>query len=227
MSPTGCQILRVVAVAVSLVQSVAAADPVSEDAAFTVSHDKKDGTVTILVPARNGRVDWKDVVAGLSEAADLNGEAVSGLIPKGSFDLESNKAWFTLFGINAAVRGKASLRITRIEAGPDGGEPQLALKIVVDKAAFRDAKAGLRSGLKSTDSDQWGIKFDSEELRQPHRERIVVLVHGYNSRPEKLAGLKSALQTTEAPRRVVWSFRFASAMSPSSINGLMDLIASG
>lgn len=208
MRPTVRQILRVFAVAVSLARSAAAAEPVSDVAAFTVSHDEKAGTVTILVPARNGRVDWKNVAAGLSEAADLNGEAVSGLIPKGSFDPDSNKAWFTLFGINAAARGKATLRVTRNEAVPDGGESQLALKIVVDKAAFREAKAGLRSGLKSTDSNQWGLKFDGEELKQPHRKRIVVLVHGYNSRPEKLAGLKSALQTTEVHHRVVWSFRY-------------------
>jgi len=208
VSPSGCQVLRVVAVVLCLARSAAAEESPSQGEAFTVSHDENADTVTILVPARNGRVDWKDVAAGLSEAADLNGEAVSGLIPKGSFDLESSKAWFTLFGINAAVRGKATLRITRIEAGPNGEESQLALKIVVEKEAFRDAKAGLRGGLNSTDSDQWGLKFDGEELKQPHRKRIVVLVHGYNSRPEKLAGLKSALQATEDPHRVVWGFRY-------------------
>jgi pimeloyl-ACP methyl ester carboxylesterase len=205
------------------VRSGAAAESPSKGEAFTVSQNEKAGTVTILVPARNGRVYWKQVAAGLSEAADLNGEAVSGLIPKGSFDPNSRRAWFTLFGINAAARGNFTLRMTETEAVGDGGKPGQVLRIVVQKAAFRDAKARLRSRLKSTDSNQWGLKFDGEELSQPHRKRIVVLVHGYNSRPEKLAGLASALQTTEDLHRVVWSFRYP---NDGPVRGSGKLLAS-
>jgi pimeloyl-ACP methyl ester carboxylesterase len=165
--------------------------------AFTVSRDNDAGTVTILVPARNGRIHWRDVAAGLSEAADLNGKAIASLLPRGSFNPASNKAWFTLFGINAAARGKATLRLASLDRG-ENADAKHSLKIIVKQSVFRDAKSKLRNRL-SSDDERWGLEFDSTELRKPHRKPVIVLVHGYNSRPEKLTDLRAKLRDAGLP----------------------------
>lgn len=170
--------------------TVSASNP-AEGEPFAVSRDDRAGTVTIVVPARNGRVHWSDVMAGLIEAADLNGRAIASLLPRGSFSPTSKKAWFTLIGINVAARGKASLRLSRIEAEDDG--PIHSLKIVVKQSVFREAKRKLR-GRSDTEENRWGLEFDSAELSRPHRGPVVVLIHGYNSRPEKLADLAAELR---------------------------------
>ena len=175
--------------------------------AFAVSRDDNAGTVTIIVPARNGRVHWGDVMAGLGEAADLNGEAIASLLPRGSFNPTSKKAWFTLFGINAAAQGKATLRLARLDAEKD---KRHSLKIVVKQSVFRDAKRKLRGRLDSN-QQRWGLKYDSEELAKPHREPIVILIHGYNSRPEKLTDLAAKLRQSNGDfekDRIVLLFRY-------------------
>ena len=185
----------------------ATAKELAKGEAFAVSRDDKAGTVTIVVPARNGRVHWGDVMAGLGEAADLNGEAIASLLPRGSFNPTSNKAWFTLFGINAAARGKATLRLARLNAEKDARH---SLKIVVKQSVFRDAKRKLRGGL-DPNQQLWGLEFDSEKLAKPHREPLVVLVHGYNSRPEKLTDLAEKLRQSKGDfekDRIVLLFRY-------------------
>lgn len=186
----------------------ATAKELAKGEAFAVSRDNEAGTVTIVVPARNGRVHWGDVMAGLGEAADLNGAAIASLLPRGSFNPTSKKAWFTLFGINAAARGKATLRLARLDAEKD---KRHSLKIVVKQAVFRDAKRKLRGGQLDANQQRWGLEFDSEELARPHREPVVVLVHGYNSRPEKLTDLAAKLRQPKGDfekDRIVLLFRY-------------------
>jgi pimeloyl-ACP methyl ester carboxylesterase len=206
VSPLGCQVLRIVTVALCLTSQAASGEVTPDRDAFTVSRDDKAGTVTIAVPSREGRVYWSDVVVALSDVADVNGEVISGLIPKGSFDPDSSKAWWTVFGINAAARGKVKLKVARV--ADDDGTSRPTLEIVAQRSAFRDAKASLRTRKKPTVSIPWGLRIQSKDLRTPHRKPIVILVHGYNSRPEKLAGLQSSLQSGGEPPRVVWTFRY-------------------
>ena len=164
--------------------------------AFAVSRDDEAGTVTIVVPARNGRVHWSDVMAGLGEAADLNGKAIASILPRGSFNPTSNKAWYTLFGINAAARGKATLRLSRLNG--ENSKARHSLKIVVKQSVFRDARRKLRGRLDAGEN-RWGLEFHSAELTKPHREPVIVLVHGYNSRPEKLTDLRTKLSDSHPP----------------------------
>lgn len=206
MSPLGCQVLRIVTVVLGLTSLAVSAEAPADREAFAVSRDDKAGTVTIAVASRGGRVYWSDVVVALSDVADVNGKAISGLIPKGSFDPDSSKAWLAVFGINAAARGKVHLKVAR--ATDDDGTSRRMLEIVAQQSAFRDVKASLRTRQKPTASSPWGLKIQSEDLRTPHRKPIVVLVHGYNSRPEKLAGLQSSLQSGGKQPRVVWTFRY-------------------
>lgn len=189
-------------------RSTVPAKELEQGEVYAVSRDDEAGTVTIVVPARNGRVHWSDVMAGLGEAADLNGKAIASLLPRGSFNPTSNKAWFTLFGINAAGRGKATLRLEQLDS--DSDQARHSLKIVVRQSVFRDAKRTLRGQLDA-DEDRWGLEFDSAELTKPHRKPVVVLVHGYNSRPEKLTDLAAKLRNDpreEVQPRIVLIFRY-------------------
>jgi pimeloyl-ACP methyl ester carboxylesterase len=160
------------------------------EAAFTVDTDDEAGTTTVTLPATGGRIAWSDVIRAAAQLGRLDDSALSEL-PDETLDLNRTDSRLAIAALDLVLPPEITVRVAgRDDAG------QLSLKLTVDRHRLRernrDIKRTLREKLGAADQ-QFGLVLDEDwETRAPG-QRIVVLIHGYNSTSRSLADLHAEL----------------------------------
>jgi pimeloyl-ACP methyl ester carboxylesterase len=173
------------------VTSISRAQPVRDQ------QNPQDSTAGISIAAPEGIVEWRDVARGIAGAANLDEEAVAGLFPRGTLNLNSPAAQFIIAGLNFASGGGVNLAIEREQT------TARALRVTIDRDALR-ATLNMLKGIAKQVAFRWGNEQDSryglfldEDWLQYTTERpLVVIIHGYGSKPEEFDVLRERLRDT-------------------------------
>lgn len=171
--------------------AVAAAQPHVVRRPFTIVHRDQDDTTIIRVRTRDGRVRSDEVVRALMAAEDLDEQAVAGLLPAKDFSLNGLPSVATLAALNLAMRGAVTFSVLREGEAPS---LQIAVRRDVARQKLRQWKADLRRRVLHwhNESEQFSFAFDDDwrETDAP----LVVLLHGYASRPGSLRAMRRRLR---------------------------------
>ncbi|MEX1096509.1 MAG: alpha/beta hydrolase [Planctomycetales bacterium] len=179
-----------------------AVSPAAANDGILVERNEIAGTTTITVAARDGRLDWGDVLRGLARAGGLD----DSMIESGEgepLDLTRTGSRLAVLAAGAAVPD-VSLRIVD---HPGTNEPALRIRIERDDARdkLRSVKSLIRSRF-ANDVETHGLRFDDGWEQRPADRPLVVLIHGYAARPRSLSGLHAELVEREWPCAM---FRYA------------------
>jgi pimeloyl-ACP methyl ester carboxylesterase len=159
---------------------------------FAVEDDEASETTTITVPSAGGRVAMDDVVRALVRAGRLDDRALPGDLPSRPIDLNSPGAVLAIIGLNAVLPPDVRVGVAR---GTDEAPP--GLRITIDRAGLRartrEIKGKLRERLGNADV-QFGLVLDEDWRERDATRPVVVLIHGFESDPESLSGLRSELR---------------------------------
>jgi hypothetical protein len=161
-----------------------------------VEHDAEAFSTTISIRSHDGRVAWSDVLRGLARARGYDDRALQGV--GGDHRLKiTGKRWRVLrVGLNLTLR--PDVRFDVEQARQENAQPWLVIKL--DRAALlaskRRFKARLRSAWlrKRPSTKQYGLVLDEGWNRAPPDQNLVVVVHGLDSGPERLAPLLAAIR---------------------------------
>jgi len=172
--------------------------PAVERSDVQVEHDHEQFLTTIRIRTRNGQAAWSDVIRGLARARGNDDSALEGLLPPGRFPVEGARWELIQTGMNLAFKPHVHFAVEPPKS--PRGDPHLVVTL------DREALLASTRRLKSLFRDSWTRWWPSRERRQfglegpdgwglaaPDRN-LVVLVHGFNSRPEQLAALVDAVR---------------------------------
>jgi len=156
------------------------ADPIG------IVYDRKAGTATVTVRARDGKVRWGDVLRGLSRAKGFDDKALEGVLPDTSFKVDSFTTRLVLIGLSELLRPDIELRVAA--RGGSGGQP--ALKITLDRKALLATERRLKRRLRSAFAGGgrkggFRLVLDAGWQRAPAGRSLVVMVHGLQSSPAR------------------------------------------
>lgn len=155
-----------------------------------VDSDEERGTITIEIPSRDGAITTRDIVRGIAQACKLDADALADDTDSHSWDLRNRSVRMLVSGISAAVPG-LRMRITR---ATDNDAP--VLTILLDRRDVEEKVRQLKRILRERtagDDRKYGLVLDEGWQRLATRRPLVVIVHGYNSRPESFRVLRTEL----------------------------------
>jgi hypothetical protein len=187
----------------------AAVGPVGRDLAgehssgerIRVEHDAEAFVTTISIRAEDGRVAWSDVLRGLARARGNDDEALEGIGPRGRFEITGTRWQVLRVGLDLAFRPNVRFDVLRPE--DQHGEPYLVIKL--DRAALlaskRRFKARLRTALLRIrpSTREYGLILEDNWHQAPAGRNLVVVVHGLDSSPEKVATLLESIRGQGLP----------------------------
>ena len=170
-----------------------------------VRRDPERSITEVSIAAREGRVEWSDVLRGLSRAGGLDDSALAGLLPGRSLDLASWKTRGTLLALNLSLSP-----CVQIEALPG----ERGLRILVDeeevRARDRQVRRLVRGALPRLLRGEAGpalppLALDDGWDDAPAGRDLALFVHGLDSSPERLEGIRDEARTLGLP---TGSFRY-------------------
>lgn len=157
---------------------------------LAAADEPPDGIDRIRVPAAGGRVAYADLAAALARAEGLEFDAALAAIPPEGLRLDSTAATLALTALNVALQPAVRCRVVQAEQG--GRE----LEVAIDRRALRAAQADLRAaaaGLLDRSGRRqkvpYGLSPEPGAADAPLDRPLVVLLHGFNSTPERAARL--------------------------------------
>ncbi len=136
--------------------------------------------IELLIPANDGRIQWKEVAASLAQSLSLDVETVERMFPSGSIDARSHWIGLAVLGINLAGRDKLVVDVVRDD------QNNRALRLRCDRRAF-----GIASPQKSHLAT---IQLDEDWAGRSTQRPVVICIHGLRSRPEVFDGLREFLR---------------------------------
>ncbi len=172
------------------------------DANDAVAHDRvvvqrvaDRGLILIQIAAQDGKVAWEDVLRALLRLGYMEDSVLKDKFPSGSLDLERASSRYTLLAINIALA--PSIRLQRV-AKTEGAPAHLLVTIDEDSIQARKRRLAKRIRDRVTGGalrkDKFGLRFkegwDQSNTRQP----IVIIVHGFNSSPERFEAVAEAFR---------------------------------
>lgn len=175
--------------AISLVAAGGGVESASDDG-IIVNRNQQKGTITVIVPTEQGRLDWDDVSRGLALAGRFNEKALLSEANEHPLDLADPLSRLSLRTLSAAM---PDVKLRVIENPSRGG---LALKIRIERTAarrkVRHVKAMVRRPFAGRD-EGFGLRVDEDWERCAAGRPLVILVHGYAGDHKSLAGLREEL----------------------------------
>lgn len=174
-----------------------AAAPV-EPPRFTIEQDPNTLTTTLTIEAKDGKVSWADLMAGLAKAKGFDENALADVPRRKSFDLNRRHTRLLLALMNA-VSESSGIRFA-IVPGEGAAEPKL--RVTLDRRAMLASKRRFEKMLRLAATDRaadenagptFGLAWPDEEQPAAGQESVVIL-HGLGSAPEKHASLAADLR---------------------------------
>lgn len=165
--------------------------------AIDVQHNQQNFVSTITVEADNGRVQWSDVMRGLSRARGYDDRSLEAALPNVSFDLDGRMASYVIRKANRMLAPNVKLRV-RQPVSPTA-EPQLVIDM--DRQAMLSTQRRLKRRVRDVilpsrhQSRAYGLQLDDTWQKAPVNDRIVVFVHGLNSHPHTVRELCSIVRS--------------------------------
>ncbi len=185
--------------------SAALAQPEPDDVAsrlsageVVISQDASQNQRHIRIPARNGDVAWSDVLETLMQLGHLNDKTLRDKMPDGALNLQSSYSRSAILAANLVLRPDIRLQLV---VG-DKEQPDHLLVIVDEKAVQarkRQVAKRLRERLSGAASDKdrpsaWGLQLPDKWQESDATQPLVLVLHGFNSSPQRFAPLAQALQ---------------------------------
>lgn len=170
------------------------------DANVAVQHDQDSFTTRITITARDGQVAWLDVLRAISRVRGFDDSALADVVPRGSFAIDKAGTRWQLAAFNVLLGPHVRMAVQPAGDGDGHADPQLV--VTLDRQALlasnRRVKAWFRervvaAGRKKRPVRPYGLS--GEGLTQPDAatdggsQRLVVLVHGFNSDSASTDGL--------------------------------------
>jgi pimeloyl-ACP methyl ester carboxylesterase len=168
---------------------------------LAVVRDDARGVTRIRIPARDGEVAWGDVLIGIAQAQRLDDRVLRPLLPSGTIDITRRSSRYTLLSVSLALPG-VRMRVVKNEMSPEK-----VLEITIDREAFeatrRQANRWIRRGVSNNGSIRerlhYGLELDADWEETDPGKPLVIIVHGFNSRPRRMAGLAEAIRESGFP----------------------------
>lgn len=163
-----------------------------------VEHDAESLTKRIEIASRNGRVAWSDALRGISRARGFDDEALDGVLPEGTFRLESTSTRLQLIAYNLVLSPHVAFKV----AGSDTDNPRLVITIdeVAMLASRRRLKQWLRgklTGDRLPTQRSFGIAMDDGWRTVKRKQPVVIAIHGMNSDAASVSSLLAAARRND------------------------------
>jgi pimeloyl-ACP methyl ester carboxylesterase len=162
---------------------------------FEIKHDKEADATRITIPTPRGMVDWRTVARAIARAERLDERAVAEVLPSETLDLNRARARWVIRGLSIALGSGVRLRIQR-----DGDRIE-ALVIDIDRDQIRDSWSRLKGVARQVvfhwddrEDSPYGLLLDEDWQRRDASRPLVVIIHGYSSKPEEFLALRSELR---------------------------------
>lgn len=172
----------------------------TDDAGIDVAFDRKTGTATIRVPARDGEASWADVLRGLARMKGFDDAALAGAIPDKTFRLDKMSTQLMLMATNALLEPSLRVRVVT-----DAKSDRRVLEITVDRKALLAGKRRLKTMLRAAvtrigeSKTKFGLTLDDGWDKAPAGRNVVIFVHGLQSAPEPFAGFLAEVRDAGLP----------------------------
>ncbi|MCA9262394.1 MAG: alpha/beta fold hydrolase [Planctomycetales bacterium] len=174
--------------------SAGGAEKTSPAARYRVQRDGHTHRTTVRVDVNGDHVLWRDVIAGVAHAKGYEESEIAESIPGCKLRLDSRwfrcvsrwcNSWFDCGGVD--IRSADSR---------DPGKSELVMhwddaKIQEKKRQVKDQVRGFMLGhdLRRATTEYGLLYYDRRTLYAPLSQPLVVVVHGYNSRPQDVERL--------------------------------------
>jgi pimeloyl-ACP methyl ester carboxylesterase len=163
-----------------------------------ISQDASQYQRHIRIPARNGNVAWSDVLETLMQLGHLNDKTLRDKMPDGALNLQSSYSRSAILAANLVLRPDIRLQLV---VG-DKEQPDHLLVVVDEKAVQarkRQVAKRLRERLSGAARDKerpsaWGLQLPDKWPASDAIQPLVLVLHGFNSSPQRFAPLAQALQ---------------------------------
>jgi len=169
-----------------------------------VERDAETEPSRITIPSADGQIAWKDVLQGLTRASELDDAALSDILPEGQFDLTKTGSRAAIFALNVALSPELRLRILPA----DEERENAALQVIIDERALAKTRRGLKARIRQAfegDSDpeaesRFGLRLEEDWEKSDEKQQLVLVLHGYNSAPDRVSGLVEAVRAAKLPQ---------------------------
>jgi pimeloyl-ACP methyl ester carboxylesterase len=169
--------------------------------AIGIAYDRKAGTATVTIRARDGKVSWGDVLRGLARAKGFDDRALAGVLPDASFEVDSFTTRLILIGLTELLKPDIELEAASASGGP-------TLRITLDRKALlaterrlkkrlREAFAGRKSG------GAFRLALDDGWQGAAAGRSLVIVVPGLQSSPERFRAFRAEVRKQGFPTGAV------------------------
>jgi pimeloyl-ACP methyl ester carboxylesterase len=186
-----------------LVTVAAGQEPTEKPAAgqqtgdVVVQRDLDKQILRIQIPAKNGRVAWSDVLRALMRSGHLDDRTMQDKLPEGTLDLTRTYSQYTIMAVNLWLAPDIRMQIV-----PESREVRGHLLVTVDEGAIlakrRQLTKRVRDRLTEADAKQraakFGFRLPANWEQSDQQQPLVMVVHGFNSSPERFEPLASAFR---------------------------------
>ena len=205
---TTCHLPRTVLLAVVMLCVASTGDGIrsrayADEAAVKVVADPQNFKTRVSISAPNGQLAWADVARAVVRAARLDEAALAGKLPAGSLNINRRATRLTLTALNLAVAPALKFRVT------DAGKPDATptLHVVIDHRALGKAKRRVKSRVRGAvlkhdtrrKKETYGMKLTAGWEKADASKDLVILLHGYNSKPQRVDGLLDPAREVDLP----------------------------
>lgn len=164
---------------------------------LVVQRDPDKHMLYIQIPAKNGSVAWSAVLQALMQVGHLDDKTMQDRLPQGALDLTRPYSRYAIIAVNLHFAPDVRMQIV-----PESRGVQEHLLVTVDEAAVLARRRQLtervrdritREGPKE-EAANFGFRLPTNWEQSDRPQPLVVVVHGFNSSPERFEPLASALR---------------------------------
>lgn len=170
----------------SAVAGEVAGDEAAADARIHAAFDEERRIATLTIQTPDGRLHWNDLLRGIARVRGFDDEALLGLLPGGSVDLDHFTVRLSLVALDNALGEDY-----RLDLAFEGNSAR-RLVVRIDEQALLESQRRLKKRLRQATAGWWrsvtGSDAPTRGLRPPkdwdpeaRGGRWVVFVHGLDS----------------------------------------------
>ena len=179
--------------------TAAVGDGPADSPRIAVEQDPDTLSTSVLIEAKDGKVSWADLWAGLAKAKGYDADALADVPRRKSFDLNRRHTRVLLALMNA-VDEASGIQFAIVP--PDGDETEPKLRVTLDRRAMMASKRRFEKTLRLAASDRLADNGDSPmyglawpDGGQPNAgQESIVILHGLGSTPEEHDSLAADLR---------------------------------